>query len=423
MYKQKYLLLFLTAVFLFFSSILKAEEQHIDNIPINITSENIPVTDLTIHTPEKPRFKGSSIIIDFTIFPVDTTDKEVVWSTKSHGNGKIVTSKGKGSVVIKNINSSDVLTIKTAQSHIKTYKITMVKNVKTINFSQKKYSLDEKIVSTIAVNHYPAIKDAFTSIKYSINNNNVILLDDSTGQVMAVKNGTTILSVKAVKLDGSILTSSCEIDVAGNIDLNKAESFEGTYDIIFFGTNSNGRKLTQAVISNNCYLYRDLWGSSSLCPEGLGGYLIPLNDYAGMAVIEVDNGTLSIYTKVAFLGSKTIQSKAPNDQYQFFSYDKKSLEELKDINNKGSIKYRNLSSYGTINNAVFYIDMENDFTGRLGKDIIFYSKIEKNIGVIGPIYPDTRLVLRKISSKPICLDQNSLNAAPFNKLKGKIKLQ
>ena len=393
-----------------------------------VTPEEIPVTDIIIDTPtDKKFFKGSTVRIDFSLQPITTTDTKVSWQTDKGQSGEVTAVNGKGSISIKNVTETCVLTIRTMKDHVKTYTINIVNEVESINFLKPLYVLNQDEIVTIEIENYDILKDQFTSIIYTAKNNNentIKILDDKTGKIQGLSNGVVTLEVTATKLNGKPLKAECNIDVLGNINYNNEKSLTGTYEIVFFGTNSNGSGMAKAVISNNCNIYKELWGSGSTCPEGTGGYLIPENDYAGKGVIKVENGMIDIQTKVAFVGSRTIQNLASDDQYQYSIYDKKTITQYREKSNKGNIGGRNLSGASNMNNATYYIDEHVNYTGKTAKDIIVYSKIEKDLGLlVGKIYPDTRLLLRKISSQPTEMDQNSLKDEPFNKLDGRLTLK
>lgn len=393
-----------------------------------VTPEEIPVTDIIIDTPtDKKFFKGSTVRIDFSLQPITTTDTKVSWQTDKGQSGEVTAVNGKGSISIENVAETCVLTIRTMKDQVKTYTINIVDEVESINFPKNLYVLNQDEIVTIEIENYDILKDQFTSIIYTAKNNNentIKILDDKTGKIQGLSNGVVTLEVTATKLNGAPLKAECNIDVLGHIDYSKEKSLIGTYEIIFFGTNSNGGSLTQAVISNNCNIYKELWGKGSACPEGMGGYAIPENDYAGKAVIKVENGLIDIQTKVAFIGNSMIQSQAEDDQYQYSIYDKKTITQYREKSNKGNIGGRNLSGASNMNNATYYIDENVNYTGKTVRDIIVYSKIEKDLGIIiGKVYPDTRLLLRKISSQPTEMDQNSLKDEPFNKLDGRLTLK
>lgn len=390
-------------------------------------SEPVKVESIQITTPEKSYYTGSTVTIDFTLNPSNTTETDVTYQTTNNGRGTVKAVNGKGQLILSNVTQNDTVVFTIANNQQDSFNIVVVDEVESINFLNATEKIDQNQKRIIAIENYDVIKDAFSSITYSVADSTKASINSTTGEVTGLKNGVTQVNVTAIRLDGQQLTASYELDVVGFIDYNDASSLEGTYEIIFFGTNTNSTGTTQAVISNNCSLYGSFtWQNNNACPSGTGGYAIPDSDFAGGALIKVTNGNVIVNTKVAFIGNSLIQNMSKADQYQYTNYPSLTLDAYKNTGNTGTLTGRHTSEKTTSNNAKFYFDMNNNYQGKTNKDIVLFTQIEKVVNVIvwdETIYPDTRLVLRKTSSKIVPMDPNTLVESPFNKLNGKLSLE
>ena len=385
-------------------------------------SEPVKVESIQITTPEKSYYTGSTVTIDFTLNPSNTTETDVTYQTTYNGSGTVKAANGKGQLVLENVTQHDTVVFTIANNQQASFNIIIVNEVESINFLNAIEKIEQNQKRIIAIENYDVIKDAFSSITYSVVDGTKASINSTTGEVTGLKNGVTQVNVTAIGLDGQQLTAQYELDVVGFIDYNDASSLEGTYDIIFFGTNSNGGFLTKAVISNNCTIYKDLWGSSSKCPEGIGGYSIPEGDFAGKAIIKVSGTNLNVHTKVGFVGNGTIQSMAKNDQYQYTVYDQKTLDQYKSTSNMGNMNGRNLTATSNIPNTTYYFEQNKTYTTQTNFDLVLFTHFDNKQTSGGAVNPDTRLVLRKTSSKPAVMDPNTLDDSPFDILKDRLSL-
>ena len=385
-------------------------------------SEPVKVESIQITTPEKSYYTGSTVTIDFTLNPSNTTETDVTYQTTNNGSGTVKAVNGKGQLILSNVTQNDTVVFTIANNQQDSFNIVVVNEVESINFLNATEKIEQNQKRTIAIENYDVIKDAFSSITYSVVDNTKASINSTTGEVTGLKNGVTQVNVTATRIDGQQLTAQYELDVVGFIDYNDASSLEGTYDIIFFGTNSNGGLFTKAVISNNCTIYKNLWGSSSKCPEGIGGYSIPEGDFAGKAIIKVSGTNLNVHTKVGFVGNGTIQSMAKNDQYQYTVYDQKTLDQYKSTSNMGNMNGRNLTATSNIPNTTYYFEQNKTYTTQTNFDLVLFTHFDNKQTSGGAVNPDTRLVLRKTSSKPAVMNPNTLDDSPFNILKDRLSL-
>lgn len=205
-------------------------------------------------------------------------------------------------------------------------------------------------------------------------------------------------------------------------------SFEGTYDIVFFGTNSNGGALTKAILQTNCELYKTLW-SSSKCDNGwgaLGDYSIPSSDFVGQAVIKENSGVIKVHTKVAMLFTgmnSTAAGYATNDRYQYTVYGDRDLAGWQNKDLIGTMDGRNLSVHTPAKEPTYSFE-QTSFTGKTEYDIVLWSHFKDKETAAGKVSPDTRLVLRKAKNTVdmTAMDPNTLTEEPFSKLSGSLSL-
>ena len=381
--------------------------------------EEIPVTNITVTTSaDKVYKKGTNVTINFTLTPTTTTDTMVSYTTQS-SSGNLPTSNGTGSFEFTNVQGGETVTFTTAKGQHATYTINAVEGINAISFENNEVTKEQNTVFTNNIVNKSSIENSIASWTYSSDDESIASVDPVTGQVTAKKNGVTTIRVTAQpKYESTPLTATFTVDVLGHIDYSDAESLVGTYEIVFFGTNSNGNLFTKAILHNNCDIYKQLWGSSSCESGGLGDYEIPTNKFAGRAVINFSDASLKIHTKVAFKGEGLVASAAPNDQYQYTVYEDASLNTWLDKNHIGYMSGRNLSELSNIENPKYYFEQDKTYNGQENLDIVLFSHFENKKTSAGSVNPDTRLVLRKISSQVNmdAMDPHSLTEEPFNSI-------
>lgn len=410
---------------------------------VNVTVEPAPVeeilvTDITVTTDKSKVYKKyTNVTIDFELTPYNTTDTIVTY--KKLVNGEVVetntisTNNGKGSLTLSNIQEDVTIVFSISNSngtaeYLDSYPVIVVDGVDSISFENIKVTKEQNTVFTNNIVNKSSIENSIASWTYSSDDESIASVDPVTGQVTAKKNGVTTIRVTAQpKYDAEPLPAEFQIDVLGHIDYTDETSLQGTYDIVFFGTNTNNSGLAKAVISNDCSLYNNFkWNNDFACPSGTGGYEIPDGDFVGRALVRVENGVVTINTKVGFIGNKTIQSMSPADQYQYTNYPSDSLSSYINTSNVGTLTGRHLSDITTSNDATYYLERDVNYTGMTKKDIVLFTKISKEVDAIFTtitVYPDTRLVLRKISSQIIPMSPNTLAESPFDVLQSKLSLE
>lgn len=395
------------------------------NVTVNPAPlEEIPVTNITVTTSaDKVYKKGTNVTINFTLTPTTTTDTMVKYTTQS-SSGNLPTANGTGSFELTNVQGGETVTFTTAKGQQATYTINAVDGIAAISFVNETITVEQTKTGSNELNNKDAIQNSSSSITYESLNPDLASVDSSTGVVTGLKNGLATIRVSVQpKYESAPVTKEFKVDVLGHIDYADETSLQGTYDIVFFGTNSNGSGLTAAVLRTNCDIYKNLWNVNSCPNKGTfnGNYEIPYpSDFAGRAIIKVSNGALKVHTKVAMLftnmGSMAADA-AKDDRYQYTVYEDASLNTWLDTNHIGYMPGRNLSATTNPKNPKYYFEQDKkSYTGYTNLDIVLFSHFEGKSTPLGEVNPDTRLILRKISSQVITMDPNSLTEEPFNKI-------
>lgn len=396
----------------------------------DVPSGPIAAESITITTPEKSYYTGSTVTIDFTLTPTNTTETEVSYQTTNKGSGKITAVNGKGQLVLKNVTVNDTVLFTIANNQQASFNIVIVDKVESINFLNAAEVIEQGETKVIAIENYDVIKGAFSSITYSVVDNSKANVNSATGEVTGLKNGVTQVNVTAQTLDGQQLTANYELDVLGHIDYSSPQAFTessvGTYEIYFFGTKpghaTDGEKKTDVTVTNNCAIFIDLF--SSKC-EGDGGvpFFAPNkielgNNFAGLATITEKNGGINLITKV-YMTAKDIRNNSSSDQYQYTVYRTTLSSDSANTNSSvEDVKGRHLTDSFDFPTSQFKVEKYKDDKPL---DIKIFSHIMGKVvdaSILGKktIKPKTYMLAKKISSKPQVLDYNDVSQSPFNKV-------
>lgn len=392
-----------------------------------VPTVKVPVTGINITTSADTVYKkGTNVAVNFTLTPANTTDTMVSYTTQS-SSGNLSTANGIGLFELTNVQGGETVTFTTAKGQQATYKINAVDGIVSVSFKNDTITVEQTKTGSNELNNKEAIQNSISSITYESLNTDLASVDSSTGVVTGLKNGLATIKVTVQpKYESAPLTAEFQADVLGHIDWADENSIQGTYDLVFFGTKSNGNSTTDAVIQTNCDIYMKLWNTNDCPQQGTlnGHYAIPEGDYVGKAIIKISPSGLIVHTKVAMIFGGMAASQAADDQYQYTVYNKISYTNWQDTNNTGDMPGRNLSSNAGIKDAKYYLEKDREYPNKSNLDIIFYSKITKDLGFfLGKVYPDTRLVFRKKSSQVETMAPNTLTEAPFDKINGRLSLK
>lgn len=407
-------------------------------------SEPVKVESIKITTPEKSYYTGSTVTIDFTLNPSNTTETDVTYQTTNNGSGTVKAVNGKGQLVLSNVTQNDTVVFTIANNQQTSFNITIVDEVQSINFLNATEKIDQNQKRKIAIENYDVIKDAFSSITYSVADNTKASINSTTGEVTGLKNGVTQVNVTATRLDGQQLTASYELDVVGLVDFTNnntfKESAQGTYNITFFGTSpgkaSGGsdslwgaicgvvRGQTDVPVTNDCGVFEKIFGAGKCTGTTFADEIVVAKEkLAGRMTISIDStGSASIHTKVIMTHADIIKN-SQNDQYQYTVYrptlgsntmNKQSSSPITDM------KGRNLTAEGEWPGSTFEVKIyENNHS----KTIQLYSQMMNKVISAGgcnnmSINPRTYIIAEKISSKVETMDYSNVSTAPFNSVTG-----
>lgn len=407
-------------------------------------SEPVKVESIQITTPDKPYYTGSTVTIDFTLNPSNTTETEVTYQTTNNGSGTITAVNGKGQLVLKNVTQSDTVIFIIANNQQASFNIDVVNEVESISFLNATEKIEQNQTRIIAIENYDVIKDAFSSITYSVVDGTKANINSTTGEVTGLKNGVTQVNVTATRLDGQQLTASYELDVVGLVDFTNnntfKESAQGTYNITFFGTspgeasggsdNAMGfmcgivRGQTDVPVTNDCGVFEKIFGAGKCTGTTFANEIVVAKDkLAGRMTITIDsNGSALIHTKVLMTHADIIKN-SQNDQYQYTVY--RPTLGTNAMNNQSSspvtdMKGRNLTAEGEWTGSTFEVKI---YENNSSKTIQLYSQMMNKVISAGgcnnmSINPRTYIIAEKISSKVETMGYSDVTSAPFNSVTG-----
>lgn len=403
-------------------------------------SEPVKVESIQITTPEKSYYTGSTVTIDFTLNPSNTTETDVTYQTTNNGSGTVKAANGKGQLVLKNVTQNDTVIFTIANNQQASFNITVVNEVESINFLNATEVLEQNQTRTIAIENYDVIKDAFSSITYSVVDGTKASINSTTGEVTGLKNGVTQVNVTATRIDGQQLNASYELDVVGLVDFTSNDTFkesaQGTYNITFFGTSpgsaSGGsgascfivRGQTDVPVTNDCGVFEKIFGAGKCTGTTFASEIVVDKEkLAGRMTITIDsNGSALIYTKVLMTHADIIKN-SQNDQYQYTVY--RPTLGTNAMNNQSSspvtdMKGRNLTAEGEWPGSTFEVKI---YENNSSKTIQLYSQMMNKVISAGgcnnmSINPRTYIIAEKISSKVETMGYSDVTSAPFNSVTG-----
>ena len=403
-------------------------------------SEPVKVESIQITTPEKSYYTGSTVTIDFTLNPSNTTETDVTYQTTNNGSGTVKAANGKGQLVLENVTQNDTVTFIIANNQQASFNITIVDEVESISFLNATEVIEQNQTRVIAIENYDVIKDAFSSITYSVVDSTKASINGTTGEVTGLKNGVTQVNVTATRIDGQQLTASYELDVVGLVDFTSNDTFkesaQGTYNITFFGTSpgtaSGGsgflcgtvRGQTDVPVTNDCGVFEKIFGAGKCQGNFFASEIVVDKEkLAGRMTISIDSsGGAVINTKVLMTHADIIKN-SQNDQYQYTVY--RPTLGTNAMNNQSSspvtdMKGRNLTAEGEWPGSTFEVKI---YENNSSKTIQLYSQMMNKVISAGgcnnmSINPRTYIIAEKISSKVETMGYSDVTSAPFNSVTG-----
>ncbi len=212
----------------------------IDN---SVKSINTDVNALTLD-------KGTKKVVNVSINPIDTTDEvNISWSSNNQEvavvneiTGEIAAKEVGNAIITCTVKASNNETTKTYTSNIP---VTVVgsKPVKSIKLSDRDFELTKGHKHDLSVIINPSDTTDITKISWSSANPNVATVDEKTGTVTAIKEGTSIIAV----------TVDC-YDTSGKLvkDFSKhlTVTVTGAKKVKSITTNTESLKLNLGDVSN-----------------------------------------------------------------------------------------------------------------------------------------------------------------------------
>ena len=457
-----------------------------DTITVTITSNFVAVTNVTITNKLESPYElklGATYTPEYTVEPAEATNKHVIIISEGdvltyHAESETFTANraGTATITVKSESNPDVQDTFTVTVW-EPANITGKYNVKSLEIqyngavaksseanTAKAYHYDNKFFAVSTANetlditgkihivwsqfvenpvfdplryrffsYSEALSDRENSVDkinekgFTINSDGTItytfpfdLGDDNTLVYNATSSNKLIFTLDNKQPYEAIIAGPMR--TMSPVYFEDDNSLHGTYELMFFGTNSNGSGVKKAIIQTNCDIFGQLWGTGN-CKGSTGDWQIKDTGYVGRALIKVDNDGLIVHTKVAMKFGGLAATASKDDQYQYTVYNKLPISSWLNTSNKGDMPGRNLSSNAGIQNATFYMEQNKTYNNQTEYDIIFYSTFKKDLGgFLGSVYPDTRLVFKKISEDITPMDPNSLDEEPFTALKDQLSL-
>lgn len=174
----------------------------------NTYKPTVDVESVTLSESKLDMFVGDSETLTATVLPAEATEKDVTWTSSDASvatvvNGK-VTAVGAGDATITATAGGKSASCKVTVS-TKTPEPVLITGITLKDTSMK---VGDKKTLTAVIEPTDATNQA---LRWSIVNSEIASIDETTGVVTALKEGTTTVTVKAT--DGSGVSATCKVTV------------------------------------------------------------------------------------------------------------------------------------------------------------------------------------------------------------------
>ena len=174
----------------------------------NTYKPTVDVESVTLSESKLDMFVGDSETLTATVLPAEATEKDVTWKSSDAAvatvvNGK-VTAVGAGDATITATAGGKSASCKVTVS-TKTPEPVLITGITLKDTSMK---VGDKKTLTAVIEPTDATNQA---LRWSIVNSEIASIDETTGVVTALKEGTTTVTVKAT--DGSGVSATCKVTV------------------------------------------------------------------------------------------------------------------------------------------------------------------------------------------------------------------
>ena len=175
---------------------------------LTIAPAPVAVSSITLSESKLDMFVGDNVTLTATVLPAEATEKDVTWTSSDASvatvvNGK-VTAVGAGDATITATAGGKSATCKVTVS-TKTPEPVLITGITLKDTSMK---VGDKKTLTAVIAPADATNQA---LRWSIENSDIASIDETTGVVTALKEGTTKVTAKAT--DGSGVSATCKLTV------------------------------------------------------------------------------------------------------------------------------------------------------------------------------------------------------------------
>lgn len=283
--------------------------QNVGECQINVTTSNgltaqcnvkiqpVEVTSITINKPTLNLSIGSEELLTAKILPDNATNQAIIWTSSDENIATVSTT---GNVVAKNIGSCTI-NARTADGKVASCNVIVSPiKVTAINLNKSSSKLNIGAEETLSATVLPS-NATDQNLIWSSSDNNIVTVNN-TGRVVAVSQGTAIITVKAA--DG--VSAQCTIEVLPiaitSITLNKTSTkiLLGSTEILtaqILPVNATNKILTWAS-SNSSVAIVDQTGRIST--NAIGSAIITVSSSDGKSatcsveVLPVPGSTLKL---------------------------------------------------------------------------------------------------------------------------------
>ncbi len=171
----------------------------------------VPATGITVSSTSEELWTGDVILLSATVTPQNATDKTVIWSTS---NEKVATVTQDG-LVTAVAGGSCLITAKNSAGNTASCRIDVLESCTGVELSAKILSMYIGQTDRLTATVLPATATN-KQIIWTSSDPSVATVGSSTGEIKAVKTGSTVIT--ATTVDGGF-TANCTLTVHGKVNV------------------------------------------------------------------------------------------------------------------------------------------------------------------------------------------------------------
>lgn len=193
---------------------------------VTVTNISAPITNVSLNFSDLEIRKDSSQGLRATITPKETTDdKTLTWESS---NPEVATVSSTGVVTARRPGNA-IITVRTSNGLTDTCNITVISQITSVHLNLTAITLDEGVSQTLRATINPSDTTDDKTLTWSSSNTNVATVDQE-GNVTAVKEGTTTITVTTVNGKEATCTVTVLNATALEDAIDRAEAIdESTY--------------------------------------------------------------------------------------------------------------------------------------------------------------------------------------------------